>query len=67
VTRIFFRNGSGICAIAALRKVTPIEELFCGQWQHRASRLDAFKPYLGCDPGKPKRGQDLILLGARLA
>ncbi|MEU9331144.1 transposase [Streptomyces canus] len=38
--------GMGLNTIMRFSRVTTPEELFTGQWQNRATRLDAFKPYL---------------------
>ncbi|MEU0817477.1 ISL3 family transposase [Streptomyces mirabilis] len=38
--------GMGLNTIMRFSRATTPEELFTGQWQNRATRLDAFKPYL---------------------
>ncbi|MFI6013306.1 hypothetical protein ACIBAG_31590 [Streptomyces sp. NPDC051243] len=38
--------GMGLNTILRFSRATTPEELFTGQWQSRATKLDAFKPYL---------------------
>ncbi|MFE0106445.1 ISL3 family transposase [Streptomyces sp. NPDC059009] len=38
--------GTGLNTIVRFSRASTPEELFTGQWQNRATRLDAFKPYL---------------------
>ncbi|MER6570837.1 transposase [Streptomyces sp. NPDC001093] len=40
------RLGMGLNTILRFSRATTPEELFTGQWQSRATKLDAFKPYL---------------------
>ncbi len=50
--------GMTLNAILRFSRATTPEELFTGQWQSRATKLDAYKPYLAqrCRKGAPTPG-----------